>query len=193
MGGYRVLLMAVATLLVSCNAVSTATSLVQTGDSAPTTSHRFLRSHDAAYKDEDETTANDEERVGVTGIRKALGLYRTRLNPDTFSAMLKNDALKAKMFKTWDKFNVPLERITNKMFLELNPRFSALLDDYIAYRQAKTAVLDKVDDVVKKAEGVVKPKKKVTWNLAANKEHEPPAAVVVDDVANLANDVAAAT
>ncbi|KAG7377485.1 hypothetical protein PHYBOEH_000836 [Phytophthora boehmeriae] len=191
---FHVLLLLAATFIASSVATPTAITLnqIQSDVSTPNNriNNRFLRSQPSTKEDEDEAATDDEERISVTGIRKSLGLYNANLKPKTFQHMLDDTALKAKMFAKWDKYKVPIERIERKMYLDYNPHFKALLQEYKNTRVKP--VVEKVSDAVKKASGGaqeythVKPvvekvgdsvkkasggerKSAVTWDLSRNK------------------------
>ncbi|KAG2506175.1 hypothetical protein BBO99_00009598 [Phytophthora kernoviae] len=66
--------------------------------------------------------------------------------------MLKDEALKTKLFNKWDKYKVPLKKIKRKM--GSNPNYRVLLHEYKTTR--RSPVVHKIDDVVKDVNDVAK-------------------------------------
>ncbi|KAG2502963.1 hypothetical protein JM16_009512 [Phytophthora kernoviae] len=73
--------------------------------------------------------------------------------------MMSDEALKTKMFNKWDKYKIPWEKVKEKMYLDYNPHYKTLLNEYMNMH-IKPAV-KKADDVVKKA-GDAQRKNRVT-------------------------------
>ncbi|KAG7397686.1 hypothetical protein PHYBOEH_000372 [Phytophthora boehmeriae] len=194
---YHVFLLLVVTLTACCITTMAAANPHQLESvdsiSTKTNSNRLLRGQGATNDDDDKIAMADEER-SITGIRKTLGLYNAKLNTKTFNAMTKDEALKAKVFAKWDKYDVPYAKIQDKMLLQFYPHLKKLMDEYVMHRLALKG-LGQFDDVAKKADGVPKnkvgsvpkEKKKVGFNEGANIHYDP-----VDNVAKVADDVAAA-
>ncbi|OWZ13183.1 RxLR effector protein [Phytophthora megakarya] len=90
--------------------------------------NRGLRSHETHNAKDADTGVEREERAGQGLYKQFVG--RNDLTMSTFSKMMKDDVYKAKMFKNWNKHQQSYDKIKERMFLELNPRFKTLLSEY---------------------------------------------------------------
>ncbi|OWZ08450.1 RxLR effector protein [Phytophthora megakarya] len=59
------------------------------------------------------------------------------------SRMMKDEAFKVKMFKTWDKHQQSIGKIRKMMFLGINPQYQKLLLEYLNNYQRKSPKVTK--------------------------------------------------
>ncbi|OWZ04513.1 RxLR effector protein [Phytophthora megakarya] len=71
----------------------------------------------------------NEDRADQGILNKFLG--RNDLTMKKLSRMMYDEAFKLKMFKAWDKHQQSIGKISEKMFIELNPHYKKLLFEYL--------------------------------------------------------------